>query len=409
MLQTSSLSMSISVLVSLSLLPCVAAAKNYDFDGSISEEVLRNYLSRAATTSGLLQREDRAEEDIRCITHMGVKFAGRAIGMWGNEQRMIYGEFLPNARKIAEDIHAADPEIVLQGAIFEIITTKVNQVPIPSRTFEAFGLSVEDRCFSYEQMLHDEGLYHDHWQKGASVPDTTKMETKMWFFHVASAYIDLGVEALHLGQIGLMGASDQEYTSWWEMLGKIREYARRNARRHMVLCDAHVIDNGPLREGRLLFDFHSKPCRIKEIPERPREAELAMNYLDNLFGRSRGGIAPSGWTCAHLPHLAEIDHYGVKEPGKSGFSYFVWGWDEMSWFAHQSEEDRNSWLRYAWDWVRKHDPNGYLQMPAMRVLIDPVGERRWYFANTPSEAFPEGFGQEETIKAIWASEETSPL
>ena len=32
------------------------------------------------------------------------------------------------------------------------------------------------------------------------------------------------------------------------------------------------------------------------------------------------------------------------------------------------------------------------------------GKARWYFANTRSEACPQGSGQEETIKAIWAAD-----
>ena len=82
-----------------------------------------------------------------------------------------------------------------------------------------------------------------------------------------------------------------------------------------------------------------------------------------------------------------------------------YGVDEISWFAHQDEAYRNEWLRYAWDWVRETDPNGWLQMPAKRVLHDPVGRVRTYRAHTPSPANPHGFNQEETIKQIWRESE----
>ncbi len=52
--------------------------------------------------------------------------------------------------------------------------------------------------------------------------------------------------------------------------------------------------------------------------------------------------------------------------------------------------------------VRRADPNGYLQMPGSRTLADPAGGKHWYWANTRSPACPDGFNQEETIKAIWA-------
>ena len=53
--------------------------------------------------------------------------------------------------------------------------------------------------------------------------------------------------------------------------------------------------------------------------------------------------------------------------------------------------------------MREHDANGCLQMPGSRTLADPVGDIHWYFANTASDTVPNGFNQEETIKAIWQS------
>jgi hypothetical protein len=41
-------------------------------------------------------------------------------------------------------------------------------------------------------------------------------------------------------------------------------------------------------------------------------------------------------------------------------------------------------------------------MPGSRILHSPVNGEYWYYANTRSEAVPQGFGQEETIKAIWS-------
>ena len=81
---------------------------------------------------------------------------------------------------------------------------------------------------------------------------------------------------------------------------------------------------------------------------------------------------------------------------------WVWGWDEICWFAHQPETYRNDYLRYAWKRVRELDSNGYLQMPGARKLADPVNRLDRYHANTPSPAGPNGFGQEQTIKDLWA-------
>jgi len=166
-------------------------------------------------------------------------------------------------------------------------------------------------------------------------------------------------------------------------------------------------------EGRLLFDFNALPLRIKEIPSKPHQAELAVGHLDAIYGRSIGGITPSGWSCDHLPYLVDIDYWGSTGRGGESVAgkigqlqgidsrFWVWGWDEIDWFAHQPPAYRNEWLWYAWNWIRKTDPNGFMEMPGMQKMLDPKG---YYQANMPSEACPNGYGQEETIAAIWRSQ-----
>ena len=41
-------------------------------------------------------------------------------------------------------------------------------------------------------------------------------------------------------------------------------------------------------------------------------------------------------------------------------------------------------------------------MPGGRMLTN--GAVKWYFANTKSAQCPDGFSQEETIKAIWQAD-----
>ena len=108
----------------------------------------------------------------------------------------------------------------------------------------------------------------------------------------------------------------------------------------------------------------------------------------------------------HLPYLVEFDNYGrSRKPGEAGMGRFwVWGWDEITWFSQQPEGDRNEWLGYAWRWVREHDPAGYLQMPGLCCLAGAASGKRWYDANRPSAAAPNGCGQETAIRAIWASD-----
>jgi hypothetical protein len=107
-----------------------------------------------------------------------------------------------------------------------------------------------------------------------------------------------------------------------------------------------------------------------------------------------------------------LDNWGVSDkPGQAGTGgCWVWGYDEITWFAQQPEAYRNHWLRYARQWVREHDRDGYLEMPGSRCLAVPVKGKAWYYVNRPSAATPDGFGQEETIRDIWVrntSNETS--
>lgn len=379
-------------------------ARDYRFDGKISREVLENYLSRSITMEGLLNGRGDLEDNIRMLKSTGAKFIGRSLCLWGGEGNLLSN--LERARQQAPKVHAADPEMVLQACIFEIVTTQVEQVPVPDWAFVAFGRPVEKRNFRYADMLYPNGRFKDHWRPGQSVPDVSQLETKLWFYFLGASFIDVGIEAIHFGQTELMNGNDRNLDHYAQVLGLIRSYAAKHARRHMVLCDSHVPSGGLVRNGQLLMDFHSFPLRIMEVPEKPQEAILKVGFSDGIYGRSKGGMTFSGWSCEHLPYLVEIDNWGVsRTPGqaKAG-SIWIWGYDEITWFAHQSKAYRAQWLRYAWDWVGKTDPNGHLQMPGSRILQSPRDNLRWYYANRPSSAVPEGFGDEEAIGAIWASD-----
>lgn len=387
--------------------------RNYQFDGGISREVLENYLSRSITMAELYRSPGNFEDDLRMLKNTGAKFIGRAIYLWGGEARLKDPKFLEQGREMVRRIHQNDPEAVIQACVFEIVTEQVGQIPIPEWVFREFGKTPEKRNFDYSRMLFPSGLMVNHWRSGQSVPDISQEETKMWFVFLSATYIDIGIEAIHVGQLDLMGRSDPEYRHWADVLGRVRGYAKRNARRHWVIIDAHVPKAGPVVDGKLLLDFHSFPLRPKEVAGSPQKAVLQVGYTDALYGRSRGGITPSGWKCEHLPYLVEFDNFGgTRTPGQASQaekpSIFVWGYDEITWFAHQPEEYRNEWLRYAWNWLKENDPNGFLQMPGGRMLtngpVGPDGPVRWYFANTKSASCPNGFNQEETIKAIWAAD-----
>ncbi len=363
---------------------------DYHFDRKISRPVLENYLARSATVASLLHLA--SEDDLRMMKNTGVKFAGRVIWMWGNESRI--DDLVAKGAPFVKRLHEMDPDLILQGAIFEVVTTDVNKIPIPAAVFEEFGLPRESRNFSYKAMLYGFRHRHNHWYKDASVPDMSRLETRMWFFYVARRWIDMGLEALHLGQVEIMDDRDRDHRHWRDLMSRIRAYAKKNARRHLILIDAHVPGGGIVHEGNLMFDLHSFPSRPRSLQGQPHKAILEKGFSDAIYGRSRGGLTPSGWRCESLPYIVEIDNFGSSDhPGefRASDKFHVWGWDEINWFIKQPEDYRNEWLRYAYRWVRETDPNGFFQLPLRRF--------EHYSA---SMSPPRGMRQEETIKAIWA-------
>jgi hypothetical protein len=148
--------------------------------------------------------------------------------------------------------------------------------------------------------------------------------------------------------------------------------------------------------------------RPKEVVDKPEQAVLEVGYLDGLYLRSKGCVTPSGWSCESLPYLVEIDNFGINNaPGQPSVgTIYVWGYDEISWFARQPREYQKEWLAYADRWVRTTDPNGHFQMPVARKIAPaPDVPRERVRFNTPSEICPEGLGLEETIKKIWEEQE----
>jgi len=402
----------------------MADSPDYDFQGTLSREVLENYLNRSITMADL-SRSPQLGEDLRMLANTGAKFIGRAALLW----HPVAGEDADGHFRGAAEMVAAFRErggdAVFQGAIFEcVFESEVTATPVPAWVFEEFGLPVETRNFNYPAMCYDENCARQmdvnwaphpgnnylrgRWSTGSktegSVPDMSKPETQMWFYYRARRYIDAGLEALHLGQIHMMDHNDLDYAHWWSLLERIRAYGRAKARRGRVMIDAHT-HGVALADGRLLFDFHSYPMHIREIPDRPQHGELETGFRHAIYGQSLGGTAPDGWTCAHLPCLVEFDNWGPSgRRDQVGLGpNWVWGYNEIDWFANQPEDYRNAFLRYAWKRVPELDPDCHLQMPGRRALaVDTLGDRRMYYANMQSEMSPTGFNQEETIKAIWA-------
>ena len=206
--------------------------RNYRFDGKISREVLENYLSRSITMTEIYRSPGNLDDDIRMLKNTGAKFAGRTIYLWGGEARINDPKFLEQGKDMVARIQKNDPDVVLQAALFEIVTEAVGQIPVPAWVFQEFGRTPETRNFDYSKMLFPDGKMVNHWRQGSSVPDISQRETKMWLFFLAGSYLNIGIEAFHVGQLDLMGRNDPEYRNWADLLQRVRGYAAKKSRRH---------------------------------------------------------------------------------------------------------------------------------------------------------------------------------
>jgi hypothetical protein len=416
-----------------------------DYTGGATREELEYLLEKSITltrfTVGEALIADYFTDNLRMVKRLQPRYIARAAFTWDvfpseNDPHMADDErFFDAADTYALLVHQEMPDVVLEACIFETAYSAydpdtqdrinmgfsgagVEQIPIPAWVFTEFGLPVETRNFSYEDMIYADGRYDNIWLPGTSVPDLTRQEAQMWFYYRAKRFIDAGYEGLHFGQIQLMNENDTDNTAVQSVVNRIRNYAATNARRHWIFCNAHAYDSandqhGFAVNGNLIFDFHMFPLRPKEVIGSPYDAVLEVGHLDSIYGNSIGGVTPSGWSCDSLPYAVEFDNSIGADPANPNHNadinhFSVWGWDEASWFAHQDEDFRNQWLWYAHNWIEQNAPNGFLMMFGARPAADPVnvglGYLTWYYrANTFSADCLAGFNQEDTIHKIWNS------
>ena len=159
------------------------------------------------------------------------------------------------------------------------------------------------------------------------------------------------------------------------------------------------------RRGKLLFDFHSFPLRIAEVADHPYRGVLSVGYSDSIFLRSRGGVTPSGWSCDRLPYLVEFDNFGRSNPGETeqGAVHLGLGRDYLVRTSARVRAQRLAPLRL--ELGKKTDAHGHLQMPGSRIMTPGKPDApRWFWANTRSDACPQGFNTEDTIREFVGDE-----
>lgn len=383
--------------------------KNYYFDTAIEKEVLENYLKRSITAAFFIHTKT-LEDDLRAIKNMGVKFIGRASGIW--EPDKDDEEHFRKSKYLADRVHEIDREIILQACIFEAVYRHIENFKVPAYVFEAFGLQTEERGFQFEKMRFPQRPQGFIWGEEGALPDINELETRLWFYYRATRYIDAGYEALHMGQIHLYTANDRGMVKMTELIQMIRDYARVHGRRHKVLLDAH--SHGININGKLLLDYHAMPFTRYPVLDRKGEKLVLVRE-----GFSEGGENPNGWSGEVMPYLMEYDNWGGKIiENFEQYSYEErawldwWGYDQIGWFANQDEEGQRHFLEYTYKWTAINNINAYFEIPFRRSLEKAAvsmkradnGEmdyQDYYQINEKSPACPMGFSQEDTVKHLW--------
>lgn len=398
---------------------------DYEFNGSISEEVLVNYLSRSVIYQDAVLLAGEKESILRFILSTGAKYIGRAGCYWNPA---IEDELtLPLVKEFIDRAHSFDPDIIFEACFFENISASVNDIAIPAWVFEAFGMEAEERNFNFQNILYAKDSAHAAWRTmwgaNAGVPDINNLETQMLLYYRARCYIDAGYEGLHFGQVHLIGAEDENWKNFTKVLDMIRDYAKKNARRGMILMNSHthgIID----ANGKLMCDFHAYPLRGK-VPEgsvdhyptadNPQDIIFEPGYNGALFCDSLGGETYSGWSCEHLPYFVEVDNFlgpdHINKYRNKASSPF-WGYDDISWFANQPAAFRRKWIEYAYNRVKELDWNGTFEMCGRRQCFiwdgDTLTKNQMYKADH-NVYVSGGFGDENAIRSVWIKDRNKRL
>ncbi len=381
----------------------VNQGKNFTFNGSISLEVLNNYLSRAATyylyemhsQNGL--DTDKMNESLRAILNMGVKYVNRATTAWtpSSGEELYYNDM----KEWIAFAHSYDPEIIFEACIFETCCTSMSGIKIPAWVFEAFGKKPEDRGFDSTKMMFSNKYGFNHWGDGVHIPDITNEETQMFFYYKARTYIDMGYESLHLGQVNLIGKNDTGRKCWTKVIGMIRDYAKKNARRKYVLINAHYPGHRFMSydNGSMLVDFNAFPLRLASYSiqnNKPTDVQVQIGAdKDSPYKKGIKGTSPSGWTTNNYPYLVEFDNWG----GKTGENTY----DEISWFANQTKSYRHDVLMHLAKMVNGFNENGHITMPGHRTAYLESEKKQSYYRCNSTKFCENGLDDEDAIIAVY--------
>jgi hypothetical protein len=250
------------------------------------------------------------------------------------------------------------------------------------------------------------------WGENTGTPDITTLEAQMWFYHRAVFYIDMGFEALHLGQVGLIGKTDTNYACFTKVVKMIRDYAYKNARRHYVIINGHQVNQKFIgTDGIMLADFNAFPARFdvakgqtdhKATEDNPQKCQIYPGTGDAVYRLGIVGTSTSGWYCTKYPYLAEIDNYSLQKDKLNLASANIWGYDEITWYAYQPQWYRRQFFEELTKQIDSFNENGHLSAPGRRPVGTFIGSNgSYYYYAASKEGNSNYYGDLEFYRDLW--------
>ena len=329
-------------------------------------------------------------------------------------------------------------------------------VPIPAAVISAFIDELRtpaDRSYYLDSLDQPRTNLHFDFFRVARLdwefytPDINLPEAQMWLYYQATAYIDAGFTALHMGQPRLWGqlaklslaerpAGLRRVT---QLMGRIRAYARRrpgSATPFVLLMAEPMSDplnyelstvkfaSGSARgQDQLIFDARQAPMRPREVspqvdaqagtgnsmacpalePQGLQRLRCTGQYLATIdpchtynFHPDGGGHSALGATYpGQTPYGVYFDHGAsvLRQPNGQPRPVPVltpgnngtWNWDDAAWFTAALDDScQADWLVYQFRRVRSFsNGSGFLMMPGRLTNNYAVGVADYRLAAHP--------------------------
>lgn len=354
---------------------------------------------------------------IKAFVDMKASFILRATNTWDNHGSLKPGTSYYQAMKqIVTDINAAYDcaglrRPVIQGTIFEYITTSVNSVPIPAdiinefRTTPGFDNTYYLDFFGNPKTINfnrDRIIKQPIADPWPNTPSISRIEAKMWFFYLAKMYIDMGYKSIHMGQMDNWAYLDNNYSSTTILLNKIRAYAQSKNTFVLLTEENRKAVKFP-GTNTFMYDFDVRALLPREIsnPQVCGEnncTNTPVNYLTNTpcanqtypavidaciitSAGNTSGLSPLyGCLLPYQPFSTYFDFgtglFNASHPASPGCSgqYGVWGWDDARWFAEgiSSQNCRAFWIQDGICRMRQfYNGFGFMGVPGLLYANKP--------------------------------------